>query len=200
MSELPDSELLRVQEQLRLKAGQEQSDPEYFENMANRIGKILKEGQSEVPTYSVPGMARTLNYEGKHITQVMSRFEDAPIGFRVLLSTVEIENYDKRYQEAQSDNWFGRYHLLVKESEKHWIRVDENNLENQVVWDAEFSISMVKFGASMDPFGSAAATAWGFGTPQGTSQDTPQGTSQDTPQDSVGQVKIASTWAISGKE
>ena len=183
MSELPDSELLRVQQQMRLKAVQERSDPEYFENMANRIGKNIKEGQSEVPTYSVPGMARSLNYEGKHITQVMSRFEDAPIGFRVLLSTVEIENYDKRYQEAQSDNWFGCYHLLVKENEKHWIRVDENNLVNKVVWDAEFPISMVNFVASGDPFGSSAATAWGFGAPQGAPQ-----------------VKIASTWDISGNE
>jgi hypothetical protein len=174
MSELPDSELLRVQEQLRLKAGQEQSDPEYFENMANRIGKILKvkETGSEVPTYSVPGMARSLNYEGKHITQAMNRFEDAPIGFRVLLSCISVENYDKRYND-----FLTTYHLLVKESEKHWIRVDENNQEKKVAWDAEFPISMVEFENAIS-FENAFENA------------------TSVPQDSP---KIASTWAISGK-
>ena len=164
MSDLPDSELLRVQQQLRLQAGQDKTDPEYFENISNRIGKILKEGQSEVPTYSAPGMVRSLNYEGKHITQVMNRFEDAPIGFRVVLSTI------KKY--VRQDITY--YHLLVKESEKHWIRVDENDQENQVVWDANFPISMVNFGET-----------------------------QFVPvsyEESVGQVNVASTWAIPRNE
>jgi hypothetical protein len=157
MSDLPDSELLRVQEQLKLQANQEAIDPEYFKNIANRIGKIIKEGQCEVPTYSAPGMVRSLNYEGKHITQVMNRFEDAPLGFRVLLSSISFEK------------WI-TYHLLVKESEKHWIRVDENQ-ENKVAWDAEFPISMVEFKNAISP--------------------------QVVSQDPVAHVKIASTWTIS---
>lgn len=176
MSDLPDSELLRVQQQLRLQASQDRTDPEYFENISNRIGKILK-GQSEVPTYSAPtysspGMVRSLNYEGRHITQVMKRFEDAPIGFRVLLSSVE--NNDKRY-----------YHLLVKESEKHWIRVDENG---QVVWDASHPISMVNFGEVR------IRSIWSL-----LDEEFVPLAPQGAPQESV-QVKIASTWAISGKE
>ena len=181
MSDLPDSELLRVQQQLRLQASQDRTDPEYFENISNRIGKILK-GQSEVPTYSAPtysapGMVRSLNYEGRHITQVMKRFEDAPIGFRVLLSSVE--NNDKRY-----------YHLLVKESEKHWIRVDENG---QVVWDASHPISMVNFGEVR------IRSIWSLLDEEFVPL-APKGAPQVAPQESVGQVKIASTWAISGKE
>ena len=167
MSDLPDSELLRVQQQLRLQASQEKTDPEYFQNISNRIGKILKEGQSEVATYSSPGMVRSLNYEGKHITQVMNRFEDSPIGFRVVLSTI------KKYVVRES-MWITYYHLLVKESEKHWIRVDENDQENQVVWDANFPISMVNFGETQ--FVPVAH------------------------EESIGQVNVASTWAISGKE
>ena len=172
MSDLPDSELLRVQQQLRLQASQDRTDPEYFENISNRIGKILKEGQSEVPTYSSPGMVRSLNYEGRHITQVMKRFEDAPIGFRVLLSSVE--NNDKRY-----------YHLLVKESEKHWIRVDETG---QVVWDASHPISMVNFGEVR------IRSIWSL-LDEEFVPVAPKGALQESVQ-----VKIASTWAISGKE
>ena len=128
------------------------------------------------PTYSSPGMVRSLNYEGRHITQVMKRFEDAPIGFRVLLSSVE--NNDKRY-----------YHLLVKESEKHWIRVDENG---QVVWDASHPISMVNFGEVR------IRSIWSL-LDEEFVPVAPQGAPQGAPQESA-QVKIASTWAISGKE
>jgi len=130
-SDLPDEELRRLQHDIRIRAHQD-SDPEQFENMANQIGKILihrslaAELEAMPSTYDSSGLVRSLNYEGKHLTQAMKRFEDAPIGFRVLLASSE------------------KFYLLIKEGRKEWLRVDENADDYQGC-NAEFRLEDVVF-------------------------------------------------------
>jgi len=89
----------------------------------------------EILTYSVNGFVRSFNGEEMRIMRVMNHFLDMPVGFRVLLSSVSMIN------RREPDKFTTYFQLLVKESQSHWVRVDENDESHpNAVWDADFPI------------------------------------------------------------
>jgi len=82
-------------------------------------------------TYHEQGLVRSFN-DDKHISQAMNHFRTLPIGSRVLLSS--FTSYIK-------EKFITYFQLLVKESDNHWVRIDENDVNGNVVWDSEFMIT-----------------------------------------------------------
>lgn len=89
----------------------------------------------EILSYSVNGFVRSFNGEEISIMRVMNHFIDMPVGFRVLLSSGSMIN------RLEPDKFIRYFQLLVKESQSHWVRVDENDASHpNVTWDADFPI------------------------------------------------------------
>jgi hypothetical protein len=90
---------------------------------------------AQEPSYSSNGLVRSFNGEEFSIPRVMHHFRDMPEGFRVLLATRSMNN------RGNPEKFTTYFQLLVKESQSHWVRVDENDETNpNVAWDAEFLI------------------------------------------------------------
>lgn len=90
---------------------------------------------SEIFSYGANGLVRSFNGEELIIPRVMHHFRDMPVGYRVLLSS------GSRINRLDPEKFTKYFQLLVKESQSHWVRVDENDdAHPNILWDADFPI------------------------------------------------------------
>jgi hypothetical protein len=106
-------------------------------------------------TYSYRGFTRSLKDENTHVLQAIERFRDMPKGGRILLSSMSF------YIDGKLITGF---YLLERESDNHWVRVDDSDIKGPVIYHAEFPISMVRFPHSpvqprVEPL-TRVATSW----------------------------------------
>ena len=99
------------------------------------VSDVADDVDNIIPTYSANGLVRSFNNEDDKIWRIMRHFRNMPAGYRVLISRGSF------CVGRDPTNFVNFFCLLVKESQSHWVRVDENDQNNQnVVWNAEFQI------------------------------------------------------------